>query len=38
MNPKFAQKLGLYIRKTSVKVQKIDDSTLETFGIMIAGF
>lgn len=38
MNPKFAQKLGLHIRKTSVRAQKIDGSTLEIFRMVIAGF
>ena len=38
MKPDFAQKLGLYIRKTNVGPQKIDGSTLETFEIVIANF
>ena len=38
MNPDFARKLGLHIRKTSVGAQKIDGSILETFGIVIANF
>ena len=36
MNLTFAQKVGLYIRKTNVGAQKIDDSGLETFEIVIA--
>ena len=36
MNLAFAQKLGLYIRKTNVRAQKIDGSALKTFGIVIA--
>ena len=36
MNPTFAQKLGLYIRKTNIGAQKIDSSVLETFGMIIA--
>ena len=38
MNPIFAQKLGLYIQKTNVGAQKIDDSTLKTFEMVIADF
>ena len=38
MNPDYAQKLGLKIRKTNVGAQKIDGSTLETFGMVIADF
>ena len=38
MNPAFAWKLGLHIRKTNIKDQKIDDSTLKTFGMVIADF
>ena len=38
MNPTFAQKLGLYIRKTNIKTKKIDGSTFKTFKIVIANF
>ena len=38
MNPTFAQKLGLHIRKTNVGAQKIDDSTLEIFEMVIINF
>ena len=38
MNLNFIWKLGFHIRKTNVGAQKIDDSTLETFGMMIADF
>lgn len=38
MNFDFAQKLGFYIQKTSIKTQKIDGSTLETFKMVIANF
>ena len=38
MNPAFAQKLGLQIQKTNVGAQKINGSTLETFGMVIANF
>ena len=32
----FAKELGLPIRPTDVRVQKIDDTTLETYGIVVA--
>ena len=38
MNPDYARKLGLKIRKTNIGAQKIDGSVLETFGIVIADF
>ena len=38
MNPDYARKLGLKIRKTNIGAQKIDGSALETFGIVIADF
>ena len=38
MNPVFVRKLGLHIRKTNVEALKIDDSTLETFRMVIANF
>ena len=38
MNLNLAQKLDFYIRKTSVRAQKIDGSTLEIFGIVIDDF
>ena len=38
MNPVFARKLGLHIRKINVRAQKIDGSTLETFEMVIANF
>ena len=38
MNPAFTRKLGLHIQKTNVGVQKIDGSTLETFGMVITDF
>lgn len=34
----YAAKLGLKIRKTNIKAQKIDNSTLETFEIVLANF
>ena len=38
MNPDFAQKLGLKVWKTNVRALKIDGSTLEIFGMVIADF
>ena len=38
MNPNIAQKVGLKFWKTNVGVQKIDDSALETFKMVIADF
>ena len=38
MSPAYAKRLGLKTRKTNVRAQKIDDSTLETFGMVIADF
>ena len=38
MNLTFAWKLSLYIWKTNVGAQKIDGSTLKTFGMVIADF
>ena len=38
MNPNFAQKLGLKVRKTNVRAQKINGSALETFKMVIADF
>ena len=38
MNPDYARKLGLKIRRTNIGVQKIDGSALETFGMVIADF
>lgn len=34
----YAAKLYLKVRSTDIKVQKIDDSTLETFEIVLANF
>ena len=36
--PTFAKELGLPIRPTDIKVQKIDSSILDTFGIVVAAF
>ena len=38
MTPAYAKKLGLRTRKTDVGAQKIDGSSLDTFGMVIAGF
>ena len=38
MSPAYAKKLGLKTWKTNVKAQKIDGSTLETFGMVIVNF
>ena len=38
MSLAYAKKLGLNTRKTNVGAQKIDGSTLETFGMVIADF
>lgn len=38
MVPAYAKELSLRMRKTNVRAQKIDASTLETYGIVITGF
>lgn len=38
MTPVYTSKLGLTIRPTNVGAQKIDDSTFEIFGIVLASF
>ena len=38
MTPAYAKQLGLQARKTDVGAQKIDGSSLRTFGMVIAGF
>ena len=38
MSPAYAKRLGLKTRKTNVGAQKIDGSTLKTFGMVIAIF
>ena len=38
MTPAYASKLGLKVYYTNVEAQKIDDSTLETFGMVLASF
>ena len=36
--PAFAKELGLLIRPTEVKAQKIDSTTLDTYGMVVANF
>ena len=38
VHPAFAKELGLLIRPTDVGAQKIDGTTLETYGIVVAAF
>ena len=38
MAPAYASKLGLKVYPTNVGAQKIDGSTLETFGMVLASF
>ena len=38
ITPTYAAKLGLGIRKTDIRAQKIDGSTLDTFGMVLADF
>ena len=38
MHPAFAERLGLVVQATNVGTQKIDDTTLETYGMMVAAF
>ena len=38
MTPAYAKKLGLRTRRIDVGAQKIDGSSLDTFGMVIAGF
>lgn len=38
MQPSFAKKLSLYVRKTDICIQKIDGSRLEIFGMIITFF
>ena len=38
MTPAYAAKLGLQVRKADIGAQKIDGSTLETFGMVLADF
>ena len=38
ITPAYALKLGLQVHHTNIKAQKIDGSTLKTFGMVLASF
>ena len=38
MYPAFAERLGLVVRATNVGAQKINGTTLETYGMVVAAF
>ena len=38
MTPAYAKKLGLQTQKTHIKAQKIDNSLLKTYAIVITAF
>ena len=38
MQPAFAEKLGLIVQSTNVGAQKIDGTTLEIYGMVVAAF
>ena len=38
MHPAFAKRLGLGVRTTNVGAQKIDDTTLEIYGMVVVAF
>ena len=38
MTPAYTAKLGLQVQKANIGAQKIDGSTLETFGMVLADF
>ena len=38
MHPAFAERLGLVMRATNVGAQKIDGTTLEIYGMVVAAF
>ena len=38
VHPTFAKELGLPIRPTDVGAQKIDGTTLDTYGMVVAAF
>ena len=38
MHPAFVERLGLLVRTTNVGAQKIDGTTLETYGMVVAAF
>ena len=38
MHPVFIERLGLVVQATNVGAQKIDEITLETYGMVVAAF
>ena len=38
MHPAFAERLGFMVQATNVGAQKIDGTTLETYGMVVAAF
>ena len=38
MNPTYASRLGLRVYRTDIRAQKVDGSTLKTFGMVLASF
>ena len=38
MHPAFGERLGLMVQTTNVGAQKIDSTTLETYGMVVAAF
>ena len=38
MHPAFAKKLGFVMQTTNVSAQKIDGTTLEIYGMVVAAF
>ena len=38
MHPTFAERLGIVVQTTNVSAQKIDGTTLETYGMVVAAF
>ena len=38
MTPAYAAKLGFKVQKTDIRTQKIDNSILDTFGMVLADF
>ena len=38
MHPAFAERLGLVVQTTNIGAQKIDGTTLETYGMVVAAF
>ena len=38
MTPVYGAKLGLKVQKTDIGIQKVDDSTFDTFGMVLVDF